>query len=128
MTTDIMKMVLGIALLSVSSGCSSSDVQVVQRAISQDGRYFAKVTVNRGSALKYDWYFVGIGSTNQTWFDKLSGGDETQLCSLQGRGQLSVYWATQKELMVICTGCDEKHFYAKQTSWNGVAIRFASQN
>jgi hypothetical protein len=128
MTAEIMKMVLGIALLSVLSTCSSSDVQVVQRAISQDGRYFAEVTVNRGSALKYDWYFVGIGSANQTWFDKLRGDDITQLCSLQGRGQLSVHWPTPRELMVVCTGCDEKQFYTKQTSWNGVAIRFASQN
>jgi hypothetical protein len=128
MTTEITKIVLAIVLFSVLSGCSSSDVHVVQREISQDGRYFAEVTLNRGSALKYDWYFTGIGLTNQTQFDKLRGNDETQLCSLQGRGQLSVYWSSPRELMVTCTGCDEKQFYTTQTSWNGVAIRFATQN
>jgi hypothetical protein len=73
-------------------------------------------------------HFAQIGSTNQTWVDKLRGDDETQLCSLQGCGQLSAQWSTPRELMVVCTSCDQKQFYTNQTSWNGVAIRFASQN
>jgi len=128
MTTDIKKLVFAIVLLSSIWGCSSTDVYVVQRAISQDGRYFAEVSVNRGSALKYDWYFAGVGLAQPTWSDRLKVDGDAQICSLQGRGQLTVYWSAPRELMVICTDCDEKQFYENQTSWNGVAIRFAFQN
>ncbi len=51
--------------------CSSSTDQVVERVVSNDGEFWATVSVNRGSALEYDWYGVAVGKVHPTWSDSV---------------------------------------------------------
>jgi hypothetical protein len=115
------------AFVSVSaSSCSSSNFETVQRVVSPDGNYWVEVDVNRGSALKPDWYFAEIGATHPTGTDTLRGGSSEDLASLQSRGQLSVFWSAPREVTVVCSACDTRAFRTGSQSWQGIKVRYAT--
>jgi hypothetical protein len=106
--------------------CPSANMETVQRAVSPDGKYWVEVEVDRGSALKSDWYFASIGTTHPTWTGRLRDGTSAELASLQSWGQLSVFWSAPREVTVVCSACDAQTFRTGPQSWQGIKVRYAT--
>jgi hypothetical protein len=82
--------VIPLAFGFVALGCDSGSFQSIQRIVSNDGKHWADVSVNRGNALEYDWYAVEVGKVFPTWTDTILRRDVDSVCTLQGRGQISI--------------------------------------
>src|SRR5579862_1785098 len=102
--------------------------ETVQRAESNNGEHWADLSVNRGSAIGYDWYAVVIGKSHPGWTDTLLRRVSEEVCILQGQGKISVSWAGPRELQVNCTECSQKDFHIYKRDWDGVNIVFKFQD
>lgn len=122
-TTTVSFLVLSFVLLLV--GCSSLTEQTVQRTVSNDNRFWAEVTVNRGSALKRDWYAAAVGKVHPTWGEIVLRRAGTEICTLQGPGKLTTSWTSPEHLLVTCTGCRQQDVYFQIRKWNVVSISYA---
>jgi len=118
--------VLSFVLLLV--GCSSLTEQTVQRAVSNDNRFWAEVTVNRGSALKSDWYAAAVGKVHPTWGEIVLRRAGTGICTLQGPGKLTISWSGPEQLLVTCTDCRQQDVYIQTRKWDVVSISYAFQD
>jgi|ERR1700730_3556443 hypothetical protein len=112
------------ALTLALIGCSSSTDQMVERVVSNDGQFWATVSVNRGSALAHDWYGVAVGKVHPTWSDSALRRAAEGICSLQGPGSVAVSWTGPREVTVICDRCKGEDFYVFKHEWNGVVIKY----
>ena len=92
--------------------------------VSSDGRFWATVSVNRGSALQSDWYGVVVGKTKPSWLAVALRRDGTGVCTLQGPGGIAVSWKSSDQLVVTCTQCKQNDFFIREREWNGVSIQY----
>jgi hypothetical protein len=123
----VTRMIFRLAILLsvlVMSGCSSFTEEMVQRTVSSDGQFWAEVSVNRGSALKADWYAVSVGKVHPGWLAILPRQRGDTVCSLQGPGKISVSWNNQNQLLVSCGGCKQADVHIFRETWDRVHARF----
>ena len=111
------------AMLAI--GCSTGSEESVQRTSSPGGRFWAEISVDRGSALKYDWYSVALGKLHPGAFAVLPRQRYVALCSLQGPGKLSMMWKDKDSLVITCTGCSPHDFYVFTREWNGIQVKYS---
>ena len=118
---------LYLALLAstlIMIGCSSSTDQMVQRVVSNDGQFWATVSVNQGSALEHNWYGVSVGKVHPTWSASVLRRAAGGICSLQGPGSVAVSWTGPREVTVNCEGCKGNDLYVFKHEWDGVIIKY----
>jgi hypothetical protein len=106
-------------------GCSSMTEQTVDRTVSSDGRFWADVSVNRGSALKSDWYAVAVGKVHPDWIQTIFRRAGITICTLQGPGQIAISWKGPDELLVTCTSCRQRDVYIRERRWDNISIDYA---
>jgi hypothetical protein len=97
---------------------------MIERVVSNDGEFWATVSVNRGSALDHDWYGVAVGKVHPTWSDSILRSAAEGICTLQGPGSVTVSWTGPGELTVDCNRCKTEDFYVTKHEWNGVVIKY----
>lgn len=126
MTARTIGCALGTAALALAlSGCGRSVRKPVQQSTSPDGHFRAYVHMDEGSAvIGGDWYAVVIAVAHSPWFEVLPRMREAGLCTLQGRGSVSVAWAAPRELVVTCAACDRHEFFIRRREWEGVKITY----
>jgi hypothetical protein len=78
--------------LGIAVGCSSLTDKTLERRVSEDGKFWEEISVNRGSALKPDWYSVAVGKVHPAWSDVFSRQRSDSLFSLQGPGSVTAAW------------------------------------
>jgi hypothetical protein len=105
-------------------GCSSLTEETIQRTVSSDGQFWAEVSVNRGSALKPDWYAVSVGKVHPGWLAIFPRQRRDTMGSLQGTGKITAVWVSGDELLVTCTGCKREDLYIFRTDWKGVQAKY----
>jgi len=93
--------------------------------MSNDGRFWARVHLDRGSAVVGgDWYAVDIVKVHPAWFEFLPRMQGSEVCTLQGPGKIDVSWAAPKEVLVTCAGCKQQDVYIYQRAWEGITIKY----
>jgi hypothetical protein len=105
------------------AGCALSEI--VQYLGSPDGVHWARILRDRGNALEYDWYGTLIAKTHPSWIDSLTRRDSQQICTLQGRGEISMSWAGPHTLQIQYMKCDKNEFYISSRHWDGVDVSFS---
>lgn len=60
--------------------------ETVYRIESPNAQFKAELSINRGSALKPDWYAVSVGKVHAGWLAVLSRDRNHTMCTLQGPG------------------------------------------
>jgi hypothetical protein len=104
------------------AGCADSEI--VQDLVSPDGVHWARVLRDRGNALEHDWYGILIAKVHPSRIDSLTRRDSQQICTLQGRGEISMSWAGPHTLQIQCMKCDKNECYVSSRHWDGVDVSF----
>jgi hypothetical protein len=109
-------------LLPFVAGLSCGREEIVQRVSSEDGRFSAETTLDRGSPISGpDMYFV-------TLEESAPGGNRKQACAMTGNGQISVSWTGRRALTVICKRCKRNDLRIDFQNWEGVQIAYAFED
>jgi hypothetical protein len=115
---------IAVLLIWVLCSCSSLKTETLVDVLSPGGRFSAEISVNRGSALKSDWYGVSVRKTNPSWSETILRRRSIWICTLQGPGKIAVSWTGPNALLVTCTGCSRRDLYINEQKTDGVSATF----
>jgi len=124
METKITRRLIAAAILVFSmSGCGAYYI-VQDTKFSQDGEFRADYGVHYMGALQHDIWAITIAKTHPRWSDGILRKKSTDICTLQGRGELTMTWFDARHLEVACSECDRDAFLPATDNWESVLITF----
>jgi len=112
--------------MSMVSGCGLSKFQdtLLDRKISSDGQFEARINDIETDALSHDIREVTIHKVHPTLKDRVTLNRSTDVWSFQGNGEISIDWADSGHLVVTCVGCEKPVFGLKLDHWQGIMIEY----
>ncbi|MHB8639108.1 MAG: hypothetical protein ACYDBL_04845 [Candidatus Acidiferrales bacterium] len=67
---------------------------------------------------------MDIDKVHPAWFEFLPRMQGSEVCTLQGPGKIAASWVGSKELLVTCTGCNQRDVYIDERTWEGVKVEY----
>ena len=110
----------------MASGCV--DQWVLDRKMSMDGQFEARINNIQADSLSHDIREVTINKVHPTWKDTVTLNRSAGVWSFQGDGEVSIDWADSSHLVVTCSGCEKLVFGLKLDEWQGVLIEYKHED
>src|ERR1700674_4954716 len=119
METKITRRLIAAILVFSMSACGAY-YTVRESKFSQDGEFRADYGVHYTGALQHNIWAITISKIHPRWADRILRKKSTDLCTLQGHGELTMTWFDARHLEVACSQCDRDAFLPATDNWESV--------